>query len=168
MKVKIHLYQPSTPPLSTTQSSPRITIVFSLVFRLLEISMLPICITYMFLSCKYIIFGRIKPVHIIPKLTFFHCTAYLLFIYRDLACFLSCLVWLYHIRFVTPQVTFKLSLICDHCKQCWTAHPYPHMQIFFWDRYQAVEMLGMLCTFWILINITKLFPLSIFLYLFIA
>lgn len=118
MKVKIHLYQPSTPPLSTTQSSPRITIVFSLVFRLLEISMLPICITYMFLSCKYIIFGRIKPVHIIPKLTFFHCTAYLLFIYRDLACFLSCLVWLYHIRFVTPQVTFKLSLICDHCKQC--------------------------------------------------
>lgn len=75
---------------------------------------------------------------------------------------------MYHIHFPTPQVTFKLSLICDHCKQRCTEHPYAHMQIFLWDGYQEVEMLGMICTFQVLIDTAKLFPISIFFCLFIA
>ena len=54
---------------------------------------------------------------------------------------------MYRICFATPQVMFKLSVICDHCRQCCTAHPYTQMQIFLWDRYQEVEMLGIICTF---------------------
>lgn len=84
---------------------------------------------------KYIIFGEIKLIHIVPKLAFFHCLIYSLFEHIDQACFLSCWGWMYHIHFANPQVTFKLSLICDLCKQCGTTHPYTHMQIFLWDRY---------------------------------
>lgn len=73
-----------------------------------------------------------------------------------------------YIRFAIPQMTFKLSLICDHCKQHYTACLYTHIQIFLWDHYPEEEMLRMICKFQILIDIAKSFPISIFFYLFIA
>lgn len=127
MKVKIHLYQLPIPTLSSSQSPSRITIVSSLVLILLKISMLHI---YFLKICN---FKRNQTDTHCSRACFSQCNIFIVRTYGSNLIFLSYLVWMCHICFATPQVTFKLSLICDHCRQCCTAHPYTHMRMFLWD-----------------------------------
>lgn len=105
------------------------------------------CVTYILI--KYIILRGIKLIMHCSRTCFFHCVTWLRFKHINPAYFffLSYSVWMCHAGFAIPQVTFKLALICDHCRQCCTAHSYIHMQIFLWDRDQELETRGMICTF---------------------
>ena len=135
MKVKIHFYQPPIPIPNSFQSPSRTMIISSLVLYFWKF----LCkYIHIFFYKKYNFEGNQIDTHFdtyFPQTCFFHCcNIFIVQTYGSNLIFLTYFVGMYHICFATPQVIFKLSVICDHCRQCCTAHPYTHMQIFLWDR----------------------------------
>ena len=163
MKVKIHLCQPPIPTPSSSQCPSRITIVSSLVLILLKISMLHIYIL------KIYNFKRNQTDTHCSRACFFQCNIFMVRTYGSNLIFLSDSVWMCPRLFCDSsgdiQAVSNLwplqTMLC-----CTSLHTYADVSL---GWYQKVEMLGMICTFYTLIDIASVTNLNLLcIYVFIA